>query len=258
MLDKETLEKLQKITVLYVEDDENIRDELVDILEMDIGTLYVACDGQEGLDMFKEHKPDIVVTDIQMPNMDGLEMSSKIRELDSEVPIIITTAFNEPSFLIKAIDIGVDKYVTKPIDLDKLESTILRSAKTVFQQRIINEQIELSTLAMDRNNEMMFVTGKDFSYVNKALLNFLGFSTIEEFEKSGVCICEHLKDSDDEYICKTKKDWIEFMQNNQEKDHIVYLKRCSVEEQEAIVLPYKVELKYFKELAQYLVIFKTI
>ena len=257
MLNKYKTEELQKISVLYVEDDENIRDELVDILELDVGTLYVAVDGVEGLAMYKEHKPDLIVTDIQMPNMDGLEMSEKIRELDNDIPIIITTAFNEPSFLIKAIDIGVDKYVTKPINLDKLESTILRSAKTIFQQRIINEQVKLSTVAMDKNNNMMFITGKDFSYVNKSLLNYLGFDTIEDFEKSGVCICEHLTNGDDEYICKTKDDWIEFMQNNQEVDHVVYLKQCTIEN-EKIVAPHKVELKYFDELEQYLVMLSKI
>jgi YesN/AraC family two-component response regulator len=250
------IEKLQNISILYVEDDESIREELVDILEMDVGKLYVASDGIEGLELFKKHRPDIILTDIQMPRMDGLEMSELIREFDYDVPIIITTAFNDPSFLIRAIDIGVDKYVTKPIDLHKLEETIYRSAKTIFQQRVIDEQIELSQISMNRSYDMIFVTGKDFSFMNKSFLNYLGYKTLQEFEQSGICICEHILDETKELTCQTKDDWIRFMEKNPTLEHIVYLAKC--EDDKKIVAPYKVEHKYFSELEQHMLMLSKI
>lgn len=125
---------LKKISLLYVEDDEDIRDELVDFLELYFESLYVAKNGEEGLALFHQNKPDIVVSDIQMPLMDGLTMCEEIRKVNTDVPLIITTAFNEPSFLIKSIDLGVDRYVTKPINITKLEKSLMRCGEFVLQK----------------------------------------------------------------------------------------------------------------------------
>ena len=83
------------VTVLYVEDDTFLRQTISRILKRRVSTLLVAENGREGLGVFKEERPDIVVTDIKMPSMNGLEMSKQILADDASVPIIITTAHNE-------------------------------------------------------------------------------------------------------------------------------------------------------------------
>ena len=122
MIDKQS-------TLLYVEDEENIIEEMVEILELDFENIYVATNGKEGLEMYKKYKPNVVISDVQMPLMDGLEMSKEILKIDSNAKIILTTAFNENEFIQKMKDIGVKDYVNKPVDIDKLFESIHRCIK---------------------------------------------------------------------------------------------------------------------------------
>ena len=101
---------------LFVEDDAEVREQLAIFLRRRIGRVVVAADGVEGLTTFRQEPTDIVVTDIVMPRMDGLTMTKKIKELDSSVPVVVTTAVGESNYLIRAIEVGVDRYVLKPID----------------------------------------------------------------------------------------------------------------------------------------------
>jgi CheY-like chemotaxis protein len=89
---------LKKFTVLCVEDELDVRDELAQFLKRRVKTLYLAHNGEEGLALFKQHAPNIVITDILMPVMNGLEMTKAIKRLNPDVPIIFTIAFNEPDF----------------------------------------------------------------------------------------------------------------------------------------------------------------
>ncbi len=107
---------LETLTVLYVEDDLDTREQFSDFLRRLVGTLITATNGVEGLAAFKRHHPDIVVTDVQMPLMDGLTMAGEIRAIEPSVPIIVITAFEQTGFLLRAVNIGIDKYVIKPVN----------------------------------------------------------------------------------------------------------------------------------------------
>jgi len=126
---------LKTLSILYVEDDEEIRELLSRFLARRVGTLHTATNGQEGVQAFLEHHPDVVVTDIKMPVMDGLEMASTIKSSSREVPIIVITAYSERDYFMRAIEIGVDQYVTKPVNTDTLLEAIHKSAKNRSQQR---------------------------------------------------------------------------------------------------------------------------
>ncbi|MEA3314795.1 MAG: response regulator [Campylobacterota bacterium] len=132
-------EILSQIRLLYVEDDESIRAVLSRGLKRRVKDIEVAIDGEDGLEKYLSFKPDIIVTDIKMPKMSGLEMSSKIREIDSTIPIIITSAHSESDTLLQAIEIGINGYVLKPIDKDKLFQTIYNYAKV----RVLEKEIKL-------------------------------------------------------------------------------------------------------------------
>ncbi len=129
---------LEEIKVLYVEDDETIRDILSTTLKRKIKHLETATDGEEGLRKYKTFNPDIIVSDIKMPNMDGLEMARLIKEDDPHFPIIITSAHGESEVLLKAIDIGINGYVLKPIDKKKLFSIIEQFARS----RMLEKELE--------------------------------------------------------------------------------------------------------------------
>jgi len=118
------MKKASNINILYVEDEKGVRDGLSDILSLFCINLYVACDGVQGLELYKKYKPDIVVSDIRMPKMDGIIMATKIKEIDENQHIIFTSAYSEDIYFIDAIELQVDGYILKPINIEKLEKTI--------------------------------------------------------------------------------------------------------------------------------------
>jgi putative two-component system response regulator len=130
---------LKALTVLYVEDDDDVRELLTRFLKRRVGTLHVGKNGQEGIELFRAHNPDVVITDIKMPVMDGLEMAGNIKNSAQETPVIVVTAFSERDYFMQAIKIGVDCYVTKPVDTEILLQAIARSAMARFQQRELNK-----------------------------------------------------------------------------------------------------------------------
>jgi len=141
---------LKKVSVLYVEDEESIREIFSHILKKFVKKLYIAYDGKDGLEKFKKFKPDIIITDIQMPKMTGIELISKIRKIDESIPIIITTAFNETEYLLKAIKLKVDGFFLKPIEdmpkyikiLEEKATNIIAKKENEKKSAIINNIIE--------------------------------------------------------------------------------------------------------------------
>jgi len=118
------MNKLKNSTILYIEDDEITRDNISSYLKRQCKTLYVTVDGQDGLEKFNEFNPDIIITDIEMPNMNGLDMAKKIRKISSNTQIIITTAYADAEYLLQAVNLHLIKYIIKPISLPKLTSAL--------------------------------------------------------------------------------------------------------------------------------------
>lgn len=123
------------ISVLYVEDDVQTLDRVSGMLKRRLRTLYTAENGAEGLEKFRTLTPDIVITDIQMPVMDGLEMAGKIKELDGKAQIIVLSAYDDMSYLMESIDLGIAGYVLKPVQMPRLFSAIERCAEVVVLTR---------------------------------------------------------------------------------------------------------------------------
>jgi DNA-binding NtrC family response regulator len=141
-----TMNDTLHLNVLYVEDEPYLRERVRIVLEMHFDRVLCAGNGQEGLDIFKRERPDIVVSDIQMPVMDGLEMAEHIRQVAPDMPIIFCTAFTETTYLLKSIELGVSAYVRKPLDCRQLVDIITRTA-TPLLQRIELERAKRSEQA---------------------------------------------------------------------------------------------------------------
>lgn len=125
------VELLKQFSVMHVEDDTSVRESLMRFLKRRFETIYSAKDGAEGLEIYKEHKPDIVITDIQMPVMDGVEMSRLIKEINPEALIIVTTAFNEKPYMEKTEEIGITDYLKKPVVKDDLMASLRKCATSL-------------------------------------------------------------------------------------------------------------------------------
>jgi DNA-binding NtrC family response regulator len=127
------------IKILYVEDETDLRERIRIVLEMYFTQVIVASNGKDGLELFSLHLPDIVVSDIKMPVMDGLELTKRIRKIAPETPVILTTAFTETNYLLKAIELGVAAYVRKPLDCRLLVEAITRAATPILQKTALEE-----------------------------------------------------------------------------------------------------------------------
>jgi len=140
------MEKL-KVSLLYIEDDGTLRNIYRKILEYSVEKVYVASDGLEGLESFKKYRPDIVLTDVRMPVMDGLDMIAKIRELDKNIRIIILSAFGESRYFLSAIELGVKAYLLKPVDADHLLKTIQEQANDILLDKKVKQEEDRRRIA---------------------------------------------------------------------------------------------------------------
>jgi PAS domain S-box-containing protein len=145
------MEKNESVTILYVEDQSDIRFFLSKILSRHYSKVILAEDGKQGLDLYLEHKPDIIISDIKMPVMDGLSMSSKIKEIDPKAKIILTTAHSDMDYFLQSIDIGINQYIIKPIDREKLYHAIETCVNQVMMERELKEKTQA---LIEKNDEL--------------------------------------------------------------------------------------------------------
>ncbi len=125
--------------------------------------VLAAEDGQSGFKLFQEWKPDLVITDLAMPNMDGLELCRRLRAI-SQVPIIILSAKGEERIKVEALDIGADDFVTKPFGIDELLARLraaLRRAKSQPDTQTEQTRIEVGDLRVDLESRSVSVGGRE-------------------------------------------------------------------------------------------------
>ncbi len=120
---------LKDKTIVYAEDDIITRTQTAEILEMLFGKVYVASDGEEALNLYEDESPDILLTDIKMPRKDGLSLIRHIRQSDYHLPIILMTSYAEHEMLLHAVNLSIDGYLVKPVDLEKLTSSICKAVQ---------------------------------------------------------------------------------------------------------------------------------
>lgn len=133
-------------TLMYVEDDYLAQEWMKMMLEDEFKEFYQAFDGEDGLDIYKEYKPDIIISDVNMPTLDGLDMAKKIKEIDRNQPIIIMSAFDDRDTLLKAINIGIDYFTPKPVDMDilnnKLNTIVEHLSNKIAAEELKQQEID--------------------------------------------------------------------------------------------------------------------
>lgn len=179
---------LKSLTLLYVEDDDVIRLEFSNLLASFFSRVLVAKDGRDGLRTYLENqdKIDIILTDVNMPYLNGIEMIKKIRGIKSNVPVIFATAYSDNEFLVEAIKLRVQEYVVKPIDVRNLLSLMNDIAVNLQQDSLLKQQQEeLSKYKeiIDLNNIVIKMDlHLNINYVNELFCQISGF---DEFELIG-------------------------------------------------------------------------
>ncbi len=176
------------LTLLYVEDDEITRQNAVEYLSAFYKEVLQARDGQEALEIYKEKKPDIIITDIEMPRLNGLEMAKQIRKRDKITPIVIATAFTDTSYLLKAVELQLIKYITKPITSKKLKEAL----NLVLEHMHLNSIIVIDKECYyDKLNKTLIVdtllvklTNKEIQLLDLLAKNYHRMVSYEEIENT--------------------------------------------------------------------------
>jgi DNA-binding response OmpR family regulator len=149
---------LKTKTVLFAEDDAVMREHTAETLRILFDKVLLAKNGEEALALYEKEHADFVLTDIKMPQMDGLTLIKKIRERDYGIPVILLTGFAEQSMILSASNLSIDAYLVKPIELDSLVQSFLKASK-----RISNKTARIkinSSLDYDAKTKELFKDGK--------------------------------------------------------------------------------------------------
>ncbi len=192
-------EILQKLTILIVEDENEIRKLMEEVMKSVFFEVYSAKNGDEGIKKFKKFAPDLIVTDIAMPIMDGLDMAKRINEISPTTPIIALSAFSDKEKLLKAIEVGVDKYILKPVDMDELLLAIENIARSKFKNMNIIKitddlQYNPASKQLLCNDKEILLTKKEFSFI-ALLINKIGNLVLLDEIKKNVWSDENVNDT---------------------------------------------------------------
>ncbi|MBL4680597.1 MAG: response regulator [Pseudomonadales bacterium] len=119
---------IKEASILYIEDDAITRKQLSKYFKSECRVLHTAVDGEEGFELYQKYAPDIVITDIEMPKLNGLEMAKKIRKQSLSTQIIIITAYTKDEYLLQAVNLQLTQYLLKPLSIEKITDALKLSS----------------------------------------------------------------------------------------------------------------------------------
>lgn len=224
---------LKNIKLLYVEDNDDVRESTLEILKLYFDDIAVAKDGLEALNLY-DASVNLIISDISMPNMNGVEMSKKIKSINPNQSIILLTAHKTENYLIEVIDIGVDKFIIKPIlSIDKFISPILELSRKIRCTQQFDEKVFFLKEKNKIIDENIFMTVTDLNGVileiSSAYLDFTGFKLDEVIGKTHRLF---RSESADEELIKNlwetiqeNKQWTGKLKNNKYSGEEYWLKQ---------------------------------
>lgn len=124
-------------SILFVEDDIAIRENYVTALKMSYNNVYEAFDGHEAYEIYSREHPDIIISDINMPLVNGIDLVKKIRKIDNEVKIIMLTAYTDTETLLQAVELRLSTYLVKPVSSKDLTEALLKVMRKIESEKHI-------------------------------------------------------------------------------------------------------------------------
>ena len=187
---KSIIQYSKKLKLLYVEDNESARNATLVIFNQFFDEIVIAVDGEDGLEKLAQNDVDLIITDINMPKLNGLEMTKNIRDSNRDIPILILSAYNESGFFIESIKMGVDGYLLKPIEIDQF----LESLKKIIEKIKIADEVHLLHQYQDITDVSTMISKAnakgELTYVNDAFCQISGY-TFQELLEYGYKILQH-------------------------------------------------------------------
>ncbi|MBN2782632.1 MAG: response regulator transcription factor [Campylobacterales bacterium] len=171
--------------LLFVEDDTEVLEDTAYLLRDYFEKIYTAVDGEDALNSYSENNPDIVLLDINIPKINGLDVASKIREKNKTIPIIFLTAHSEKDKLLRAIDLHAESYLIKPYMVDRLKEKISEAIEKI--KKDTNKIYLNSDFIWDKdsyelfyNKEQILLTKNETLLIETLIANRLKFLTVQE------------------------------------------------------------------------------
>ena len=152
------------LRLLYVEDEDDTMKPMLRFLQRRFSKVIAAKDGNEGLKKFFEYHPDLIITDLILPDFGGIDMIEEIRKTGYANPIMITSALKDISSIVKTVDLGISKYIIKPVDLDELDASLQR-----FGREIMSKYTQVFNLSAADKKEHEANIKRDLSNLLKRL-----------------------------------------------------------------------------------------
>ncbi|MEN8304356.1 MAG: EAL domain-containing protein, partial [Campylobacterota bacterium] len=162
---KNILESTKKLNILYVEDDKLVQASSVEMFSNFFGSVTCADNGEEALALYNANKFDLLITDLSMPKMDGIELISNIRKENKNLPIIVFSAWNNPSSLNSCISLNIDGYMLKPLNSDNLVDAIYKiSLKLKNDRELFKREFDIDKLTQLKSHNALMEEMQDLSY----------------------------------------------------------------------------------------------
>ena len=180
----------ENLKILVVEDEDIARENCVEFLEEYFKNIYEATNALDALKLYEKIKPHIIISDIQMPKLNGLEFISKVREKDDNTQIIILTAFCDKEYLLRAVELQLVKYLIKPINEKELEKALKSACENLNKEEsnIIpldnNLKFDMYNLTLVQDDDILKLRTKEIDFLYLLLLNknrYVKYQEIENF-----------------------------------------------------------------------------
>lgn len=180
---KNIIKHSKKLKLLYVEDNKEARNSTALILEEFFDNIVLAENGEDGYSKFKENEIDLIITDINMPKLNGLEMIEKINKIDRDTPTIVLSAHNESKFLVESIELGVSNFIFKPVDINRLCSVLELVLEKIILKNEAKANLQLLNEYHDIIDKSSIVSKTDLdgiiTYVNDEFCKISGYTRDE-------------------------------------------------------------------------------
>ncbi len=183
------MNSLKNLTVLYVEDDDEVRENIAKSLSYFVKYVESASNGDEAYELYEKISPDIIITDIDMPGMNGLELAARVRDRDSFIPIVITTAYTTEEFLLDAVSLHLERYIVKPISLAKLKESLEACCEKLKELNRIDIHFPTgyvynitSQIMEDENGELIALQNKEKLLLELLIKNIHSVTYYSEIE----------------------------------------------------------------------------
>ncbi|AZL54026.1 DNA-binding response regulator [Aliarcobacter skirrowii] len=179
---------MKNLKVLIVEDEIDLANLIKSSIKELFFKVVIAKDGLEAIKKFDSFKPDIIISDIMMPNLNGLEMSKKIKEKNSETPIVILSAHSHKEMLLEAIDLGISKYFIKPFDIEEFIEYLKELSKKINKNKSIklkdNFVFDFNNLSLYQNDILVNLTKRERQFLALLIENKNSYVTTFDIKKT--------------------------------------------------------------------------